>query len=576
MKFLPLIKLGFFLSVQWPTGYGKSIGFAMVWKHCQESGIANRFLLVVANDTQRQQIVNDFAGDCSLVGAPCKGGVWAFDRSASDLRAAVKREAEVFVCTVQQLDASHRGGLNVLKDLLTAAGTSWMIGFDEYHHYGKDMSWGNAASAIMRHAAFTMAMSATPYRRGPDVIFEEPKLTVTYAKAVEEKAVKPMLCHSYEYRVTVKECNGDSNTYTTTELLEMCDGKIDQWEERRNIRYSPEYVHPLILNPLTRLAEKKAEHGQRLQMLIRAMSCRHAEMVCQQVRAFAGHLNVDWIGTGPHGRDEKKNDEVRKAFCPPKQDGVRPEPTLDVLVQVSMAGEGFDSINVAEIVDLFPVSKKAANGRATTDKQFYGRGSRIIPLAPGVILHVSVPSDHPLDAWAGGELHAWMDSSGEIVTPVAGEPKGEREPDLYWFPDLPKQREIELLSITTEDEHYVNFAKSVCERNSLYDFDRDEELLCDLYRKAHMKVAKEESRQVRLVQIRSLLEDLVGRIAYVLAKRSAGQNITGAIIGTFKKQLNGDIIQRFGKPRDEMLPEEIEAVYSWGQLYLKSLKESSR
>lgn len=62
IEYLPQIKPKDVLSAQWPTGYGKSIGFALAWKHCFEAGIANRFLIVVANDTQRQQIINDFAG----------------------------------------------------------------------------------------------------------------------------------------------------------------------------------------------------------------------------------------------------------------------------------------------------------------------------------------------------------------------------------------------------------------------------------------------------------------------------------------------------------------------------------
>lgn len=74
IKYLPQIKAKDILSVQWPTGYGKSIGFALAWKHCFEAGIANRFLIVVANDTQRQQILNDFARIASLSGRPAMAG----------------------------------------------------------------------------------------------------------------------------------------------------------------------------------------------------------------------------------------------------------------------------------------------------------------------------------------------------------------------------------------------------------------------------------------------------------------------------------------------------------------------
>jgi len=309
IKYLPGIKAGDTLSVQWPTGYGKSIGFALVWKHCHKESIANRLLLVVANDTQRQQIINDFAGDCELVGASCEGGVWSFERSAGDLRMARLGEVHVFVCTVQQLDASmSRGGLNTLKDLLTTAGTKWMIGFDEFHHYGEAMAWGESAKLAMQHSAFTLAMSATPYRRNVDTVFPEPKLSVSYKDGVDSGCLKPMICHSYEYSVAVIQDGEEVASYTTTELNRIATGDINQWEERRNIRYSPQYLHPLIIHPIRRLREGRAMTGKKLQMLVRAMSCRHAKMLCEQIRIFADGLTVDWIGT--NGRSDKENRAV--------------------------------------------------------------------------------------------------------------------------------------------------------------------------------------------------------------------------------------------------------------------------
>ncbi len=576
IEYLPLLKAGDRLSVQWPTGYGKSIGFALAWKHCYRQEIANRLLLIVANDTQRQQIINDFAGDCAWVDAPCNGGIWSFERSASDIQAAIRKTAEVFVCTVQQLEASNRGGLNTLKELLTCGGTRWMTGFDEFHHYGEDMPWGDAAKSSMQYSAFTMAMSATPYRRGADIIFPEPRHVVTYAQAVREKAIKPMVCHSYEYKVTVNDQDGESS-YTTTELLDMAPEGIDQWEERKNIRYSPQYIHPLILHPLTRLMQKRAESGQRLQMLIRAMSCRHAEMICRQVRTYLDNgVRVDWIGTGPHGRDQEANDSIRLDFCPAKIKGVRPAPSLDILVQVSMAGEGFDSINVAEIVDLFPVSKKAASGRATADKQFYGRGSRLISKSPDMRLHVSVPSDHPLHVWAGLELHQWMDSSGENVIPKSDEEDKERQIpdiDLFEFPDLPRKREIELLNITMEDEHFKAFAREAAVRRG-YDLSQDKSELFELYKKVAMGVAAEQSEQARLVQAKEGLDAIVARIGYVLASQTT--EINGTVIGRFKKQINEKVVRRFGKRRDGMLLEDVELAHTWLQNYLRSLKSPGK
>ena len=555
IKYLPGIQAGDTLSVQWPTGYGKSIGFALVWKHCHKEGIANRLLLVVANDTQRQQIINDFAGDCGLVGAPCEGGVWSFERSAGDLRMARLGEVHVFVCTVQQLDASmSRGGLNTLKDLLMTAGTKWMIGFDEFHHYGEAMAWGESAKLAMQHSAFTLAMSATPYRRNVDTVFPEPRLSVSYKEGVDSGCLKPMICHSYEYSVAVIQDGEEVASYTTTELNRIATGDINQWEERRNIRYSPQYLHPLIIHPIRRLREGRAMTGKKLQMLVRAMSCRHAKMLCEQIRIFADGLTVDWIGT--NGRSDRENRAVLNKFCPKKnRHGVRPEPEIDVLVQVSMAGEGFDSINVAEIVDLFPVSDRALSGQATQDKQFYGRGARIVRGAENVPCCVNVPSDHPLHAWAGKFLTGWMDSSGDENSAESSDKPGTDNFDPFDFPDLPKEREIELITVITDQAHFEAFKLEAAKRRG-YDPIKDNDELAMLFKVGANACAKQESKQMRAFQVREYLDAIIGRIALVKAKQT--EEVNGAVVGRFKKDVNTRIKQMFGRSRDEMSEEELE------------------
>lgn len=570
IKYLPQIQRGDVLSVQWPTGYGKSIGFALAWKHCHEKEIANRFLLVVANDTQRQQVINDFVGDCDLVSAPIPGGVWSFNRTAQDLFTARKGNAIVFVCSVNQLEYSMaRGGVNTLGDLLNTPGTSWMLGFDEYHHYAEAMAWGESAKLAMQHASFCLAMSATPYRRGAATVFPAPELVVTYGQAKQEQAVKPIVCHSFEYEVTVIEDGRDVTTYTTTELQQIANGCVDQWEERKNIRYSPQYLHPLILHPLRRLREKRAATGKRLQMLVRAMSCRHAKMVCEQIRTFADGLSVDWIGT--NGRDEKENRDVLRRFCPPKgRDNVRPPAELDVLVQVSMAGEGFDSVNVCEIVDLFPVSSRALSGRATQDKQFYGRGARVVRGCDDLVLCINVPSDHPLHAWAGCELDAWMDASGESGEEVCPGPKtAEKNFDPWDFPELSKQREIELITVITDQQMFDAFSAEVCRRRG-YDIKSDRSEIESLFLFAANSVAQRESAQARQFQIREYLDGLVGRIALVRAKQT--EEVSGAVIGRFKKEANSAIKRQFGKPREEMDEAELERAAIWLRNYFEGLK----
>lgn len=562
------IQTGGHVSIQWPTGYGKSIGFAAVWKEAFARNICNRFLLVVANDAQRDQAINDFAGDCELVGAPCDGGIWSFRREARDIKVAMAGSCPVMVTTVQQLHASIRGGgLNTMSELLGLSGTRWFVGFDEYHHYGEGMEWGEAAKGAVSLASYTAAMSATPWRRGADTMFTKPDLVVTYSEAVEEGALKPMLCHSYEYKVTAI-VDGEPVEYLSSELVNLAAdvGGLDKWEERKSIRYSAQYIHPMIIHPVDRLRTHRVSFPW-YQMLVRAMSCNHAKTVCEQIKSLAPDLRCDWVGTGPFGRTDNENAEIRRKFCPPKnRDGIRPKPELDVLVNVSMAGEGFDSVYVSEIVDLFPVSIKAKDFRATQDRQFYGRASRAIRQAPGARATVSVPTDHPLAIFAGGYLHEWMDTPGkELSAPKKREPVEDGE----WcdFPPLPEKRVVSLECVNRETGAWKRVKEDQYPETSYEDMSpAQREHIDNLVRGGLESIAKKESDQMRMDQILQGLDAMVGRLAYHLAKN--GAEVNRADIGRHKKSINSDLLRRFG-PRESLTMDQAESAYEYARGWLR-------
>lgn len=555
MEYLPQIQHGDCLTVQWPTGYGKSIGFALAWKHCHNAGIANRLLVVVANDTQREQLKKDFWADCDLIGAPCKAGIWSFDREARTVKAAMIGETDVFVTSAQQLAASNRGGVNTLKDMLTAPGTAWMIAFDEYHHFGEAMQWGEAAKSYSKFASFVMAMSATPYRRGVDTVFPSPKQVITYAEAVMGKSVKPMGCQAYDYTVSVITDDGNVIEYKTSEMDTAMRGGLNGWEEKKNNRMSGQFILPLIREPLSRLGEKRARYPHcRLQMLVRAMSCEHARIVCEQIKSIGSDYSVDWIATGM--RPDNENREVINKFCPPKKNGRR-IPELDVLVQVQMAGEGFDSVNVVEIVDLYPVSEKALSGRATQDKQFYGRGARIIPGAEDVFLHVNVPTDHPLCAWAGKELHAWMDSCGDADSSKAKDLDKNDLGDIEFrpLPPPPLPRDIELNDVSNTSPIVLQRFREEAMSRGIKDVTNDEWL--EVLRLAMRESAKKQVAQENADALRRWIDEAVGRIARREAIKKARNEVQGNVVGAMKKKINSDIKKKFGD-RQSMTIEQLQ------------------
>jgi superfamily II DNA or RNA helicase len=350
------------LNAQFPTGYGKSYllaGTASLLNHCETK--VNRGLVVVPTEAQSDQFIAGLYEDKDLVRL--------HNAVILDLRyltpARVLAEAKkhrdkfiFFVTTIQSL--IQKADQSLVDELMRDPNSHWLIGVDEYHHYGIEKAWSlKLGRFIDQHAPdFVLAMSATPYRPGDDSYFGAPDIRVTYGAAVDEKAVKPLRGHRYDYLIEV-DMDGEPMTMTTRTIVDMAGGAtqeaIEQMEIKNHMRWRDDYLTPLIDVPLRRLLDERLTHGLPLQAIIGAFSVAHAKAVCAQVdRMFAGTLKVNWVGTGPNGRKPEDNQRIIRTFCPPKEGNgkPRPAPRLDVIVHVGMAGEGLDTRLATEVVHL--------------------------------------------------------------------------------------------------------------------------------------------------------------------------------------------------------------------------------
>jgi superfamily II DNA or RNA helicase len=585
------------LVVQWPTGYGKSLGFALAWKHMVKEGRANRLLLIVANNTQRTQIVNDFASDCRLAGAPVdvngKSAVADFDGEAYVLRMCDQGSALIFVTTIHMLSScwEARGGSNTIKDLLMSRGTKWMVGFDEIQHYQEERAWGKAVQQTKPLAKFVLAMSATPYTRNGEIVFSEPTLKTTYAVAADGGVVKNLLGKDYDYKVTLIHQESEPVVYETHELIEQARDDFDAWLERGELRFSHQYIEPILSFPLARLDRACARYPEvGLQMLVMAMSVKHAKCVCEKIRKLRPGIQVDWVGTGKHGRSTAENEEVLAKFCPPKEKtGKRPKPTLDVLVQVAMAGEGFDSINVVEIVDLFPWSAENTSWRSTRMKQFYGRASRVIEIKKpdgtavkvNVDAHVNVPTDHPLgkSAWLG-MLNEWMDVVGDAepaipVPPPRDKDEDEDEDNEPWE-NVPQVRQIEFLGVSEAVQRYPDqfkkFSRSVSTERPFPPYN-DGDWLKEQFTNCFNWRQQEFSEQDHRERLRVYLDASIGKLAFLITRQT--QEVSGTTVGNNEKLINSKIKKMFGKPRSELVATEMDRACHFVKDWIDSMRKAA-
>lgn len=546
-------------SGQFPTGYGKTIIAAMAFQHLVKKGWCDRMLLIVANTQQADQAKADFAKDCKLVGLD---GVecWPVTNNGSAALASIRNDANVFIATVQTVAASYRGGVNCVEQLMAKG--KWFVVADEYHHYGEGKDWGNAVQAVCRNAAHYLALSATPYNRAVDTVFGAPDFVWTYANALEEGAVKAFELKGAKYGVTLIDQDNNIEDFTTCDLRKQKDP--DKFIKKRALRYSDKYVQPLLRRAINSLVNKRSATGLRLQMLVRAHGCFHAACLAKMLADITPDYKVDWVGSGEYGRKDFENEAILKKFVPGKDaNNRRKDPELDILVQVGMCSEGSDTVNVVEIVDL---SLSTFIEPANTDRQFIGRGARVIKDSNGhpveigdssISCTVWVPSDSPI-----GKLHGfvqfqqWIDHKAlaDLDDEGGPDPKtpddDDDEPvDLFISTKLIKVEDCELIE-WLEGDQFPMFAKEMAKTRKGFDISNPEDLefAKEVFRKVYRVETEEKNRHDELERNKLVLNEQVKKMAghllrLMIAKSSS---VPKSIYGDIIKRINAQIARQFG------------------------------
>jgi superfamily II DNA or RNA helicase len=589
------------LTVRFPGGYGKTLAVLLAYLIRRAQGICNRLLFVVANDTQVHQLQRDLLEDCATIGLDISG-IWKFTNDGTTIRANLEDRAEIFIINIQSVSSTNRKEVDTLLQLLRGGNgrMNWMLAADEYHHYAIERDWGLALGRLIEFCTFTMATSATPDRDGNPTIFGDPIIIVTYEDAVRERALKMLRLHTYHYDVDVHMRDGSVCRYTTDELRDkQIDGSLNQFEEKTVLRYSAKYYHPLVTHPVSRLVSTRDLTGRRLQMLIKAMSCLHAAMLCEQIKELAPTLLVDWVGTGPHGRPPLENQRIIEAFCPRKYRGARSDPQLDILVQVAMAGEGLDCIPVTEEIDL---SLSRAEGASTQLRQFFLRGSRWIPNLSErfQICHINLPSDHPLSSLMnpdkqdailpeeaefnfGEDLAPYIDEGithwidGNESTPgynPRADSNDNDSPAIIPPPTRddyetlfirPRKRSIELTQVRDDDPHFKDFLKRAKHGFATFSVDSFDiadpmhlELAKQWYTGAREAITGSQDEQTRIAFVRDKVRRLADNVVQLaLLTKAADKPIERSERQAMYKRMNTAIAQIVGGWRSDLFTEEL-------------------
>ena len=525
------------LCAQLPTGYGKTFTAAATYSALKAANRVDRLLYLVPTKAQLDQFVQDGPGDLDVA---CVSGSHyvcdvAYAGAAQSVRQHRTGSHQVFACTIQALTTAGTG--STVRELMQSG--RWMICIDEYHHYGLDKTWGRAALLLeeLPTCEFLLALSATPYRPGDDSAFGKPEITVSYRRAVQEHAVKPMRCHGYTYRIDAID-NGDVVSYTTQDLVDQAGSEAPEALERvfREMRWSPKYISPLVDTPISRMQRERLATGYRLQTLIGAFCCSHAQLVCEQVQAMFPELQVDWVGTGTNGRSDGENKTILNKFCPPKREGKRHQEDIkiDVLVHVGMAGEGLDTVYVSEIIHLNPANKNNSNDQEN------GRGARYLPDVTAYI-NAETGSDYARD-WLGRKIELAFDAAqGGVVEDEEEDPSNDDGTEIKELPDQPSIQILNCECTEINTGEINEMAKAISEISGVALSDPGlQEKAVEIYKRMKREEAERFNDRSAVEQWRQAVENALSYVARRAARSmtAPAARMDRSLLGDLRKRIN--------------------------------------
>lgn len=556
-----------------PTGYGKTLTAMGVYGILRARGIVDRMLVLVPTDQQRAQFAAKAKDLSAKLGIQISGAM-SVQKLPAEFRYHWNDKVEIFVASYQQVNRD-----DTFFNTLTTKG-KWLIFRDEVHHLAEEQAWGRSASNL--RGAFLLNLTATPIRTdkrfvsglameqredgGFDVVAD---VTVSLKDAIEEEACRRPHGIVQHYHIDVQMDGSPDIVRLKTEDLKDEIKDFDTFETRRRLRYCNKYLSKILLDAVGRLDEKNLLHPGQHQMLVFAMSCNHAEAVCEQINALTrdpenGNTKfADWIGVK---RSAKENADVLDRYM---------ENKLPCLIQVDKAGEGFDNLRCSVLVFLHLIRADAKL------IQQIGRGLRrnhAIKKFSDDTCHVYASADSPIGDFVEN-LETELGLGPKRNTAADGREQDGRTMDLFDIPGL------NVVSAEWyQDEHVGLGAARVApireraRRAGLPDDIPIDALMRflggmgadDPVERQSQPPKADETMNVRFYQdqVKKATSTLAGNICRVISNGSFEKSLLGDI----KRLIHTEWRRVSGLGHKEMTSDEYQRKYEW----LKRVNESVR
>ncbi len=428
-----------------PVGYGKTvIGVGSFEVAC---GVANTdtCLYLTPTDVLRTQVYNGVEKALTVLGSSRPIRKLLAENATLERVAATR--ANFVVASYQQVASAPERYARLCR------GRKVHLVCDESHHLGERGQWAQAVGQLPVRT--TLMLSATPVRLDRDQLagvryvyddeaeglVVDPLLQVTMRQAWKEgRILKRLNMQMKDYAVELRSAEGDVYEFTASQMAELPD--FDQRCVRQQLRWNEDYVQPLVREFATTLIQKNADSGGGHQGLVFAATTEHANHLHRVFGRWHPSLRCAVVHSGDDLSDAENDQRMREFHAG----------TVDVLIQVKKASEGFDAPPVSVLLKL-----DAVFSREPVIQQL-GRGLRYNhALPPGHnVLNVYIGRDPRL---ASIIEHLERESRPVALRPSDALPLGddlEFNEDEFEEPHDEERATAEILDVAEAGDAYLD------------------------------------------------------------------------------------------------------------------------
>ena len=577
---------GTYLAVL-PGGYGKTLTAIGAYYELRKQRKCDRFLYVAPSSVKLIDFNKDLKKQCKKIGFEflCNSGdsvVQVNDSFA--IKEHQYNKSEFFMVT-PHFGINSRG--SILNDLLRTG--NWFVCVDESHHYTDVNKFGNLIAGL--NAKYFLGLSATPDNTNQLSIFKQIDSNNIYnldiKQGIEEEAIRRIKYIAGDYYVDLL-VEGNVLNLTTEQLREeiiLNDYKdINQYEIKKQLRYLSKYVSPLFIEAIDKYdqlilkdtdlyinANSKKPDRPIHQILIFADTVSSAQNYCKMINDMRPNF-ANWIGTGPNGRKLSDNKEILVKY----KDGEIP-----CLVQVSVAGEGFDNPQSSIIVYL----SLQYNGNQVVQKIMRAmRRNYMIENYDDDFGYVYVPTDSKAletikqlseITWEGTEFTG----NSKIDEPGIDDDNWKDLPtyDYNLFNQITDVLFKEWQKNNLPEKEFLRLKDSL-QTDKRIIIDKDNSEHTDIIKEHLGKIFEEKAiihkEELTRNELLAKIDTLVGSMSYKIVRNLKSKSTNTTIIGDLKKSINGRYVYENRTTTKDMTFEQLKNKLEWLNALSSTINES--